>query len=848
MPAMTPERYQQISQLFDEALERPPDEREAFLKQASGDDLELRAEVEKLLTNLATSEQFLSRPALNIAAELHAEHPPAEASSIGTQIGRYQILSLLGAGGMGQVYLAKDARLGRAAALKLLPPRFMQNTEHLRRFEREALAASALNHPNILTIYEFGTEVTEAGVTNFLATEFVEGENLRQRMAHGQLTVTEILAITAQIAAALQAAHQANIIHRDIKPDNVMIRRDGIVKVLDFGLAKLVEQAQHDDGTAVHNQQSSLTQHGAILGTVAYMSPEQARGKVVDARTDLFSLGVVLYELLAGRQPFTGETVNHTIIAILEKEPPPLALTGRTVPAELERILKQMLAKPLDARYPNAAALLSDLKWLAKQLDREEDQLFATPGMHAAEDATQIIQRNTNAQLGDVTMQLPPDDSSLHAVDLAHVLFCDIVGYSLLPIDRQTQAMQTLQQLVRQTDEYKRADAKGQLVRLPAGDGLALAFLQDVTAPVRCAVNITRALSSHADLRLRIGIHSGPVYQSADINANRNVVGSGINLAQRVMDCGDAGHILLSSNVAEVLEQVSHWQPMLHDLGDHEVKHGVRVHLFSLYNDEVGNAATPQKFQDTQSPTIASDATTSPSILAATEAATEIAPASLPAPARRRWLWLLGALLAAGLIGIPAWRALRSRTSNPPASTVTAAERNLSYFLTVQRYRNGKPYQTEFQSSGREIFEAGWQFKLNVASPQEGFLYLLNEEASGAYALLFPLPSHNNGASRLSANERFQTNWYVFDEKPGAEQFRLIWAVQPVPELEALRALMNPKDKGRVSDPTQAQAVRNFLQQHSTPLIESTRDPQNKQTNVRGSGAVLVALIELEHQ
>jgi hypothetical protein len=242
-------------------------------------------------------------------------------------------------------------------------------------------------------------------------------------------------------------------------------------------------------------------------------------------------------------------------------------------------------------------------------------------------------------------------------------------------------------------------------------------------------------------------------------------------------------------------------------------------------------------------------------------AANDAAPAPASALVRRKLIWLLGALITAGIIGIFVWQALRPRAVDPPAqnmaaqnmaaqSTAALPERNLSYFLAVQKYRDGKPYQTEFQSSGREIFEPGWQFKLNVSSPQEGFLYVLNEEPapSGAqFVLLFPLPSHNHGSAHLAANERFQTGWYLFDDQPGTEQFRLVWAAEPVPELEAVRQLVNPVDKGRISDPAQIRAVRAFVQQHSASPVESARDSQNKQTLVSGRGSVLVALIELEH-
>ncbi len=292
----------------------------------------------------------------------------------GTQLGAYEILSPLGAGGMGEVHRARDTRLNREVAIKVLPADFANDAERLRRFEQEALATSALNHPNILTIYEFGSVSTEAGATHFLASEFIDGETLRNRLQRAPLTLNEAIDIAVQTAQALAAAHEANIIHRDIKPENVMLRKDGIVKVLDFGLAKLTEvrnaerrvRSNEDDETLMQpppaTPQSTLP--GTVMGTVAYMSPEQARGQTVDARTDLFSLGVMLYEMLARRQPFTGETVNHVIVAILEQEPP--LLTG--VPAELTRILAQALAKQADERYGSAHAMLADLKKLQMRL------------------------------------------------------------------------------------------------------------------------------------------------------------------------------------------------------------------------------------------------------------------------------------------------------------------------------------------------------------------------------------------------------------------------------------------------------------------------------------------------
>ncbi|MFL6276418.1 MAG: protein kinase domain-containing protein [Blastocatellia bacterium] len=280
-------------------------------------------------------------------------------------LSQYRILRKLGAGGMGEVYLAEDTRLDRRVALKLLPEAFTQDEERLRRFAQEAKAASALNHPNILTIHDIG----EDGQIHFIATEHVEGETLRDHLRRAPLTITEALDIAAQIAGALAAAHQAGIIHRDIKPENVMLRPDGIVKVLDFGLAKLTEPWALSTDTAAPTIAKVNTDPGKILGTVNYMSPEQARGKPVDARSDLFSLGVVIYEMVAGRPPFEGETASDLIAAILKTEPLPLVTHSPDAPPELERIVTKALSKDKEERYQTAKDLLIDLKRLRRQID-----------------------------------------------------------------------------------------------------------------------------------------------------------------------------------------------------------------------------------------------------------------------------------------------------------------------------------------------------------------------------------------------------------------------------------------------------------------------------------------------
>ncbi len=264
-------------------------------------------------------------------------------------LSHYRIIKKLGAGGMGEVYLAEDTTLKRRVALKLLPAEYTQNEERLRRFKQEARAASALNHPNILTIHEVG----EAQGHHFIATEFIDGDTLRQHLKPiGKMKTSETLAVAAQVASALAAAHEAGIVHRDIKPENIMLRRDSYVKVLDFGLAKLTEKAtsQTVDSDAP-TRTLAHTQTGAIFGTVQYMSPEQARGLIVDSRTDIWSLGCVLYEMVAGRQPFAGQTVTDMLVAIVEKEPPPLKNLGsEQIPAELDWIITKALRKNPDHR------------------------------------------------------------------------------------------------------------------------------------------------------------------------------------------------------------------------------------------------------------------------------------------------------------------------------------------------------------------------------------------------------------------------------------------------------------------------------------------------------------------
>src|SRR5882757_1942208 len=340
---MTPARLQRIEEIFRAALEQKPDKISAFLDTACEGDEALRRKVEALLASRERASSFIETSAVGIASRI-IENGQADLL-VGQTFGHYKISKPIGSGGMGEVYLATDIKAGRKAALKLLPMHFTGDAERLHRFQQEAHALVGLNHPNILTVYEIGEDHS----IHYIASELIEGETLGQRLEHGPMQLSEAVDVAIQVASALVAAHETGIVHRDIKPENIMLRPDGYVKVLDFGIAKLAEQQV--PLTTPRDEALSLveTNLGSILGTVRYMSPEQACGAQVDATTDIWSLAAVLYEMATGHAPFTGDTPREVMSAILEKEPAPL--TSYIAPAELQRIISKSLRKDREERY-----------------------------------------------------------------------------------------------------------------------------------------------------------------------------------------------------------------------------------------------------------------------------------------------------------------------------------------------------------------------------------------------------------------------------------------------------------------------------------------------------------------
>jgi serine/threonine protein kinase/TolB-like protein len=584
---MTAERWQQIKTIFDSAVECEPSARAEFLRQHCGSDEDLQREVESLLASDVGATSLLGRPILGAAAMLAA---PVRAATLVLK-DRYEVERELGRGGMSVVYLARDRQLlEKRVVVKVLLEETNVDPWLRQKFQQEMEALARIDHPGVVGVLDNG--LTADG-KQFLVMQYIEGETLRDAMAPGSMDFTRAAGLIRQVGRALAAAHEKGVWHRDLKPENIMLQRlsgEEHVKLIDFGIAGIQNSQFGGEKTKV-------------AGTVTYMAPEQFAGHAC-AASDTYALGVVAYEMLTGTKPFSPDSMVSTEN---KTQPAPPRDLRPGLPAAAERsILKAMSFRPEQRQ--------------AEVCEFSEELYHALSGTSSS---------SASGRKSGVP----------GTVEIAHVLFTDLVGYSLLPMDQQREYLGELQEIVQSSPQFRTAEAAGGIISLPTGDGMALAFFGDPTAPAQCALEVAAGLKSRPHLKLRMGIHSGPVYRVADVNANANVAGGGINVAQRVMDCGDAGHILLSKSVAEVLLQLSQWSPYLTDLGECTVKHGVKLHLYNLATAELGNRQRPGKLAAAAGPK-----TTSRAVVAAA--------ASLLLIAAAAGAWWLG----------------RSGKSSPPAT------------------------------------------------------------------------------------------------------------------------------------------------------------------------------------
>ncbi len=463
---------------------------------------------------------------------------------------RYELEKELGRGGFGVVFLARDRRLHSRRVVVKIRHEAPEGDEWFRKkFEQEIEALARIDHPGVVGALDYG-ETREGKL--YLVMQYVEGVTLGSLLTHGRMALPRAGSILRQIGQALEAAHEKGVFHRDLKPANIMLQDLGqgaeLVKLIDFGIATVLESEVNSGGRTTR-----------VAGSFGYMAPEQLQGKP-SASSDIYAMGVIAYELVTGERPFTPATPFQLL--------------------ELQR--RGVAVRPKDIR--------ADLPELAQQL--------IVQALSFDEHARPARAREFGEKLAALIDHPPPPRAAaaqaVPYLEVAHVLFMDLVGYSRRPIDEQTRTLGLLQETVRRTVEYRAAQESGDLLSLPTGDGMALVFFRSPEAPARCAIEVAKG-ARQAGLALRMGIHTGPVHRVADINASANVAGGGINMAQRVMDCGDAGHILVSRSIVEVLGELSTWTAMLEDLGEQRVKHGQRIRVFNLVSGEAGNRARPSR-------------------------------------------------------------------------------------------------------------------------------------------------------------------------------------------------------------------------------------------------------------
>lgn len=709
---------------------------------------------------------------------------------IGTTLdGRYLIETRLGQGGFGFVYLAADNKTAsRKVVVKIMRPEDVDNEWSKHKFQQEVEALSRLDHPGIVGLFDCG-ETTDG--RPYIVMQYIDGDSLRPLLQVDGMPVTRVACIIRQIGNALTAAHEAGVLHRDLKPENIMVKvtkDEDHARVIDFGVAK-VKNSIFDVNTA----------KGVALGTVIYMSPEQLAGQSLTPQSDVYALGVIAYEMLTGRRPENPESPLHLL--------------------RLQR--SGVRVKPTDLR-PALPEMVDDV--ILKALSFDPKNRYQSAREFGEKLATALLSENpveVNHQASET-----PDEQN---VETGHVLFMDIVGYSKLLIGEQTRQLQKLKEIVLTSNECSHVRSARDLIRLPTGDGLALVFFTDPEAPVRTAVEVSRALKQHPEIKLRMGIHSGFVNRIADIDSRANVAGVGINIAQRVMDCGDAGHILLSKRVADDLLQLVRWSEYLEELGNVEVKHGVSVHLFNLRGGDFGNPDVPAKLRKAPKPH------------------------SYKKAAAMMVVMLAVVGLVAGLqyVKTIATTSDANNVNNGPIVTPKVnPERVLVYWLLMQKTQHNKAIGEPLVSAGDIQYQKDWAFQFNVQPTAAGALYLLNvgrsKDGSEKYNILYPILSEGKINPNLAADQTAQTSWLQFMDESPSEKFWIIWSTKSLADVNAVFGTA-AENGGVITNANHIARIRSYINQYDRSKLNVEMDKSKQQTSIKGQGDIIVALLELTH-
>lgn len=708
---------------------------------------------------------------------------------------RYLIDKKLGAGGIGEVYLARDRELhSKLVVVKVLLEESGQDEWFKKKFRQEIEALARIDHPGVVGVLDAGD--TPDGKP-FLVMQYVKGRTLRSMIRYEGMDFEQVATITRQAARALSAAHDQGVLHCDLKPENIMLQDLGEgeeqVKIVDFGIAKIRD-----------SQVSSGSGDTRVAGTVPYMAPEQIQGKPSTA-TDIFALGVIAYEMLTGRRPFN----------------PPNQYQA------LETLRAGARVKPQDLRV-DLPSKAQDVVLKALSFEAGERYL-------RARDFGELL-----AQALTTDLELPTHASSDEKADLelAHVLFMDIVGYSKLPTDEQTQIVKQLQQIVSGTDTFQRAKANKQLISRSTGDGMALVFFSGPKAPVECAIEISGGLRSQPHIKLRMGVNSGAVYRVTDMNKTIDVAGTGINMAQRVMDCGDDGHILLSKSVADLLGELGEWRSRIHDLGECKVKHGVKVHVYNLCFGEIGNPRAPAKMRKKWK------------LLLKTAAVV--------------LLLFLAAAAAVWIIGRSKVLENNSTSATTAAAVSSEADRVLSYWLTIQEVHQGKAIRQPRQTAGPEdVNLKDFDVKLNISTAEPGYLYVLNElpgreNDQPRYQVIYPsLTVNQQRKVSIVQIPEAENQWIPPLGNDGMRRLWLVWSDNRVDEIEtsgpgyapphSFPEAVRSSTGGRLEDPIRNKAIQDILVKYVTAKTNTQRDDVRRQTDVKWKGNTLTYELTLKY-